>query len=421
VSAAQPRMPPPDRPVGPSPFAANKPNIIFSLIYMTAVFIWLGAGDSLIGGRWFAVHLFTLGVLTNLILSFSHHFALTVTRGNQAVHPLWHGVTNSGILMVLIGLPQANRAIMVTGATLVTVSVFAAYLRLRALRLKAIGARFSWLVRLYERAHIAFIYGAVLGALVGANVVSGPFWGSVRLAHLHANVLGWAGLALAATLVFFGPTITHTKIVAGADTRAARQLKYGATALTGAIVLMAATGINGTPGQVLRIGAAVLLAVFAMTITQVCVPVFWAAYHARHSAQRPLVLTLTVFFPLVVWADVLVVATASWRFLDVLGAGTFTGVLGPAILATLLYVAPMLRANSTHGRDLLRRRLLILARTRAVAVTLGALLVSVGASRVAIALPLSAIGFGLLAVVFSATVLLTLAPVNVKPQQAARS
>jgi len=398
--------------LGASPFGPNIPSILIALAYLLAVFVWLIAGEQLPGGRWFAIHLFTLGFLTNLILTFSHHFALTVTRSNRSNSPWWPVVANTGIVLVLYGLPQDRLVLMVLGATIVTGAVFVAYLRLRRMRRQAVGARFSFIVRIYERAHGAFIHGAVLGALVGANVVSGAWWGSVRLAHLHANVFGWAGLTLIATLVFFGPTMAHTKIRLGADSDAVAVLKYGAHALTIALGFLILTGISGFTGTVMRLAAAIFLGAFAYAITRVCVPVCRAVYAARPSAQRPLVIALTIWFPLVVWADVLVVATGQWRWLDGVGAAAFTGVLGQAVLATLLYLAPLLRGRSADARELIRTRLDVLARTRALIVSTGAVCVSVGALRLGASSTFSAAGFGLLGVVVAWAVIAVLRPAN---------
>lgn len=398
--------------LGASPFGPNIPSILIALAYLLAVFVWLIAGELLPGGRWFAVHLFTLGFLTNLILTFSHHFALTVTRSNRS-NSLWLPiVTNAGIVLVLYGLPHDRLILMVAGATIVTGAVFVAYLRLRNMRRQAVGARFSFVVRIYERAHGAFIHGAVLGALVGANIVSGTWWGSVRLAHLHANVLGWAGLTLIATLVFFGPTMAHTKIRFGADSDAVSVLKYGAHALTIALGFLILTGFGGPTGTLMRLAAALFLGIFAYAITRVCVPVCRAVYAARPSAQRPLVIALTVWFPVVVWADALVVATGQWRWLDAVGAAAFTGVLGQAILATLLYLAPLLRGRSANARELIRARLEVLARTRAATLSAGALCVSAGALRLDASSTFITVGFVLLGVVAAWAVIAVLRPAN---------
>ena len=44
--------------------------------------------------------------------------------------------------------------------------------------------------------------GALFGALVATSVLGGAWVTAVRMAHLHVNLLGWAGLTLLATIVF---------------------------------------------------------------------------------------------------------------------------------------------------------------------------------------------------------------------------
>ena len=391
------------KPRGRSPFAAAAPSILAALGYAVALIVWIVAGDVLPGGRPFAVHLFTLGVLTNLVLTFSEHFARTVTRTAGERAWWWPVVTNLGILLVLTGLPNRVVPLMAVGATTMIVVVFQAYWRLRRMRKAAVGARFGWIVRIYERAHGAFIHGAVFGALLGIGVVTGTWFGATRVAHLHANVLGWGGLTLLATLVFFGPTMARTRIEPGADARAARLLRHGASGLSAAVLLLFLGGLGGGWATAMNAAAGLGLAVYAVATTLVCLPVGRAVWAARVTAARPLVLGVCLWFPLVVWADVLVVATGSWRWLDALGTVALTGVLAQAILATLVYLAPMLRGRSTGSRETVRERLEVGARTRAAAVSAGVVLTAAGAARILDETPLLAIGWG----VVIATVLVT--------------
>lgn len=60
-----------------------------------------------------------------------------------------------------------------------------------------------------------------------------------------------------------------------------------------------------------------------------------------------------------------VVVGSAWRWLEMLGVIALAGVVGQAILATLIYLTPMLRARSTGARELVRQRLEVGARTRA--------------------------------------------------------
>ncbi len=380
------------RPRGRSPFGPAAPSILLALGYAALLVVWLIVGDHLPGGRWFAVHLFTLGVLTNLVLTFSEHFGRTVTRTPGERSAVWPIVTNLGIALTLIGLPTGWLPALAIGATTVTVSVFAAYRRLRHMRRSAIGARFAWIARIYERAHGAFIHGAVFGALLGVGLVSGTWYASTRLAHLHANVLGWGGLTLLATLVFFGPTMARCQIEPGADARAARWLRHGATGLSVAVLVLLLTALDGPWGLAAQAVSGAGLAVYATAATLVCLPVFRAVYRARVTAARPLVLGVCIWFPLFAWGDVAVVATGTWRWLDLLGTVALAGVLAQAITATLIYLAPMLRGHTTEARDVLRERLEIGARSRAVLLNLGVLTAALGAARVVDGLPLFAIG-----------------------------
>jgi hypothetical protein len=390
---------------GASPFADVLPTLWLVAGYGLAVLMWLLAGPALPGGRWLAVHLFTLGVLTNVILAFSEHFSRAVTRTPGERAWWWTWLANLGILLVLVGLPTGWLPGLAVGATVLTGVVVAAWWRLRAMRRGAVGARFTWVVRLYERAHGAFVHAALLGALLGLGMIAGPWYLGVRLAHLHANVLGWGGITLLATLVFFGPTMARTRIEPGADDRAARALRRGATALTVAVLLLLLLGLPGGWGTAARLMAGLALAGFALAATSVCLPVGRAVLRARVTASRPLLLGALLWLVAVVWLDVAVVITGTWRWLDAIGVAALAGVLAPAILSTLVYLAPMLRGRTTGERELVRIRLEVGARTRAVSANLAVVAVTVGASRVAGELPVAQIGWTLL----GATVLVTAA------------
>jgi hypothetical protein len=399
-----------DRPRGRSPFGPAAPSIATALVYAVAVGVWLAFGAGLPGGRWFAVHLFTLGVLTNLVLTFSEHFARTVTRTKGERAGWWPVVTNLGILLVLIGFPGGHRWLLAVGSTIVTGVVFAAYRRIRRMRHEAIGARFAWIARVYERAHGAFIHGAILGALMGIGLVAGPWYGAARIAHLHANILGWGGLTLLATLVFFGPTMARTRIEPGADERSARALRWGATGLAVAVVLLLLTGIGGLGATIARVGAGLGLALYAGATTMVCLPVGRAVWRAKPTAARPLVTAVCVWLPLVAWADVAVVTMGLWRWLDAVGVAALTGVLAQAILATLIYLAPMLRGSTTTARETIRIRLEIGMHVRAAAMGVGVVACIIGAMRIFEALPWASLGWSLIVGTVLATAITAMWP-----------
>jgi hypothetical protein len=398
------------RPRGRSPFGPAAPSIVAAIGYTLAIAVWLVGGDALPGGRPFTVHLFTLGVLTNLVLTFSEHFARTLTRTPGERAWWWPVITNLAIVAVLAGVHTRWSPLLVSGATGLVTVVFLAYRRMRRMRRDAVGARFVWIVRLYERAHAAFIHGAVLGALLGAGVVSGSWFGAARIAHLHANILGWGGLTVLATLVFFGPSMARTRIEPGADAVAARALATGASALSIAVIALFVAGIGGIWGVVLHAVAGAGLAIFALSATMVCLAVARAVRRGPASAARPLVQAVCAWLTVVVWVDAVLVTAQAWRYLNALGLAALTGVLGQAILATLIYLAPMIRGRTVSTREALRNRLDRGARTRAVVVSTGVLLLVLGAARVVDAMPLLTIGWTLLFATVATTLLTVLWP-----------
>ncbi|HUF59598.1 MAG TPA: hypothetical protein VMR89_08985 [Actinomycetota bacterium] len=323
------------------PFDRLRPSAAGAVAYAVAAVVWVAFGAELPGGRWLAVHLFTLGVVTNLVLALSDHFARTLMRqpGDAPIAQLV--AANVGAVAVFIGVSTGRQWWVAVGATVVSTAVFVSYRRLRRLRRTALGARFRWVVRTYELAHGAFLFGALLGALVGTGVLAGRWVGAARTGHLHVNILGWAGLTLLATIVFFGPTIARTRIREGADVRAAKALRLGAFGLGIGALALVGTGFGGGPGAVARGLAALGLAVFAWSVTIVSLPVIVASTASR-APERWSVLAVAAWFVFAAWSDVLVVATDAWRFLEPVGAAMLLGVLAQAITASLGFVAPRL-------------------------------------------------------------------------------
>lgn len=408
--------------LGRSPFGMAAPSIAAALVHALAALSWVVAGDVLPGGRWLAVHLFTLGVLTNLVLVFSEHFGRTLTRQPDERSRWQPVVTNLAVVTVLVGLPTGTRWAVGGGAAALTAIVLVSYWRLRRMRRAALGARFGWVVRTYERSHGAFVHGAILGMLMGLAVLSGSWYGAARTAHLHIMVLGWGGLTLLATLVFFGPTIVRTRIVDGADERAAVALRHGATGLTVGVLLLLATGIGGTAAVALRLAAAAALAVFAWATTTVCRDVALAAWRAKPAPARWSLVAVGTWFPVAVWADVAIVATGSWRLLAAAGLAVLIGVLAQTIVAVLGYLAPMLRARTFAGRDRLMARFEHLARTRAVTFNLGVVAVVVAAVvGGAVGARLAQVGWALVGIVLAASASAGIWPVASGVEQDGRS
>lgn len=243
-------------PTGRNPFTRLRAVVGVVTVYALALIAWIVAERRWPGGDWFGVHVFTLGILTNLVLALSNHFSRTLAHARD-VSPRWQvAITNAGIVALLWGIPARNDWAIGVGATLLVVEVMRSYLALRRLRTRSLDGRWTWILRIYERAHGAFVHGAILGALMGTTILHGSWWFSARVAHLHVNILGWAGLTLLATVVFFGPTMLRTRILPGADRRAAQAVRRAANGLMLAVLCLFATGAGGTFATAARFAAA---------------------------------------------------------------------------------------------------------------------------------------------------------------------
>lgn len=368
-----------------APLQRLAPAVTAAGLYAVAAVVWVAFGDALPGGRWLAVHLFTVGVVTNVVVALTQHFAQTLLHGPERTErPARLALLNAGALLLLGGLPGGTRVVFVTGATALTAAVLWLYWDLRVVRRSALGGRFGFVVRGYERACGAFVHGAVLGGLMGAGVLAGTWYGAARVAHLHVNVLGWGGLTLLATVVFFGPTVMRTRMEEGADATAARAIRYGATGLTAATVALLLAGAGGQVALPARLLGAGGLAVYAAGATAVCLPVWRAGGRARPSPHAWLMRATVGWFVVAVWLDVGVVASGRFRLLDAVGVLFLLGVLGQAILAALGYLTPMVTGRGPAGRAAARTRLDVLPRTRATAFNVGVAL-CVGAAVVGVA------------------------------------
>jgi hypothetical protein len=359
-----------------SPFRLLRPVALAAGGYALAALVWLTFGDTLPGGRWFAVHLFTLGILTNLVVALSEHFARTLLNAEPSGSRMPRFVLlNAGALM-LLGFPPSLRYPLAAGATMLAVAVAWLAVDLDRMRRAARQPRFRFVVRTYEHACLAFLIGATLGALLGLGLLPGAWYGAGRLAHLHVNILGWGGLTLLATVVFFGPTMMRTQMLPGADRHGDRALLAAVAGLAVAVTGLLLTGVGV---QVLwpRLVAAVGLAGFAAAATVVCVTVLRAGRKARSSVHAWMIQAACAWFLLVTWADALAVGSGRLRLLDALGAVLIVAVLGQAIIATLNYLAPMMWAEGAKERGAARERLEQLGLVRVAILNLGALAVLV--------------------------------------------
>lgn len=366
-----------------SPFASTAPAVVSAVLFGATALVWLLAGRWLPGGRWVVVHLFTLGVLTSVIAAFTRHFATSLT--GQGVAPdlrrplMAAAVLDLSVVALLVGRLTDGKVLLSVG-TLGLLGVVGTNLwALRAARRGARTARFVWILRRYEDAHVAFLVAAVLGTLVGIGAIRGGWWVGARDAHLHLNVLGWAGLTVLATLVVFGPVLLRAGMQPGADTRAASALRTAAAALLlAAVGLTVAGGAAGAPGVVARAVATAGLAAYGWAVLVVVVAVLRAARSSDRSPLRWPVVGAAAWLPLGIAIDVVVVATTQRRAFDAVGVVLFIGVLTQLIMAVFLHLVPQWRGGDAAARDRLLERVGRFTITRAVVLNAGVLAVVLG-------------------------------------------
>lgn len=363
-----------DRIPRPAPLAPLQPAFIAAAAYGAAAVLWSAVPSILPGGRWLAVHLFTLGVLSNLVLVLTEHFARTVLHLRSSRRH--HGRTvmfNAGVVSLLVGLPIANTPLIASGSTVATAAVTWQFFSLRAARRATLGSRFGFVVRGYELASATFVLAAVLGFIMGTGLLASQWYSGARLAHLHLNMLGWGALTLLSTIPFFGPTMLRRRIAVGAEQQAAVALRWASSGLG-----VSALGLflHGE-GLGWRLLAGIGVAIYAAAATAVCWPVVNTARGAQPSPQRWGLIASCSWLLLVLWSDAVVIATGYWRALDTLGVVLLLGVLLQAIMATIGYLGPMLRSGGPRRRGELRRQLARFSGLRGAAFNLGVGLIAI--------------------------------------------
>ena len=359
------------------------PALVSAVIFGVAALVWLLAGRWLPGERWVVVHLFTLGVLTTLIVAFTRHFSSSFTgqgapkrvRSRLVVAV----VLDLSVVALLVGRLTHGRALLALGTAGLLAVIVENLWGLRSARRDARVSRFTWIVRRYEDAHGAFMIAAVLGTLVGMGALRGGWWIGARDAHLHLNVLGWAGLTVLVTLVVFGPALLRVRIEPGVERRAASALRAAAGALFAAAVwLVLASVLPAEAGAAMRVAATVALLVYGWGVIVVASTTLAAARRSKGSTSRLPVVGAVLWLPVGVLIDVTAVATTQRRLFDVVGVVLFIGVLTQLILAVFLHLVPQLRGSDTAVRDVLRERMGRFEVARAAVLNAGVATVAVG-------------------------------------------
>ncbi len=366
--------------LGSSPFAATVPAVVAAVVFALACLVWLVAGERLPGGRWIVIHIFTLGVLTTSIWGFSLHLAARFT-GTAAHAPRLRTraalalVLSVSIIAMLTGRAGGFHWPLVLGSVGIMAMVAVNLVQLRRLRRAGSNDRFGWVVTQYEHAHLAFLAAAGLGGAMGAGWIPGSIFTAVRTAHIHLNVLGWAGLTVLATLTVFGPAMLRTRIDPGAEKRAATAVNLAGLGLAVAAAgfLITSIGEGAGPPRVMAAGG---LALYAYGVAVISLPLLRAVRRSDRSPLRWGVGASLTWFLVAIVVDLLLVVTGIGGWPLALTEILLIGVLAQLVLTVLLFVAPMLRGRTFGARDRVLARVERLARTRTVALNLGVAIVA---------------------------------------------
>jgi len=201
--------------------------------------------------RWVTIHLVTIGAMTQALFgALPALVGSAVDRGEAAggdAPTRWAQwlALNVGYVLVLLGMVTGATLVAVAGATVVLGALVLLIADVRRLTRGASGT----LGRAYRVAPWFLVVGitAAFGMLLGLHGPGGYF-GSLE-AHVHANVWGFLGLVVAATLLQFAPALAGTE-----DRRRPRRSRQRRIAVVG--LTLGAAGLVAGPW----------LAVHALTI-----------------------------------------------------------------------------------------------------------------------------------------------------------
>ena len=340
------------------------------LVWLALAAVAVAAQGVLPAPRWSALHLFLLGAVTNAIVTWSEHFAVTLLR--LADPPArWRAgrlvALNAGVVAVLTGASAGPVAVGVAGAAVV-VAVVAAHVAVLAVRARgALAGRFSHVVAWYVWAGAALATGGVLGGIVLAGAVTGAAGERLIAAHAHVNLLGWVGLAVLGTLFTLWPTVLRTQVIDGVG-RVARLS-----------VRLAVPGLALTVGGLLagaRWAAAPGLLLYATAAALALVPFLRTARRRPpHGAAAFLLAAGTAWFVVAVAADLAVVATRPpERVGETIEAAlppVLAGFAGQTLIGALTFLLPVVLGG---GPAALKRNAALLERfwrTRLAAINVG--------------------------------------------------
>ncbi|MEO3855811.1 multicopper oxidase domain-containing protein [Acrocarpospora sp. B8E8] len=236
-----------DAPIKPrSRGGPSRPRAPWHLRANAVVVCWLGltvvaalAQEGLPAPRWLLIHVFLLGAVSNAILIWTEHFAVTLLHAREPDPRrslIRLGTLNVGALAVQYGTAVGPWQVAAAGAGAVVAAVGWHAAALAGMARRALPGQFGHVVPWYVAASGTLAVGGTLGGLLVAHVGSG----TLHAAHAQVNLFGWVGLTVLGTLFTLWPTILRTRMSAltrRASRAALRLAVPGLTLATGGLLL----------------------------------------------------------------------------------------------------------------------------------------------------------------------------------------
>ncbi|MCF3132338.1 multicopper oxidase domain-containing protein [Streptomyces olivochromogenes] len=173
------------------------------------------AQHSLPVARWLAIHMFLLGGATTAILIWSEHFAVALLHA-RIPDERWSDArlagANAAVTGILVGVLADLPVLTGVGGVLLVAVATAHLVVLIRMGRGALGGRLKPVVGYYRVATAALIAGAVLGGLLATGHAGATHYAGLRLAHIHATMLGWIGLPVVGTLFMLWPTVLGVRM-----------------------------------------------------------------------------------------------------------------------------------------------------------------------------------------------------------------
>ncbi|MEX1209084.1 MAG: hypothetical protein WEE36_10875 [Acidimicrobiia bacterium] len=301
------------------------------------------------GGSWWGpLHSFLAGTVLLAISGASQMFTIT---WSATVPPSRTGVLSqrwliiAGVASALVGVTYRVPLLVWIGggATVAGVALLGALIY-GAIR-RSLLRRFDLSSRFYLTAFAAGAVGITLGTMMGAGVVAGS-WPTVRLVHVHLNVVGLVGLTILGTIPTLLPTTAYNRAVSGREARVAWWVALLGTAAIGfglwipelvgaGTIAISVAGLLILGGILFRLGKRGLhkLAFLQITVGTLWL-IGWGLVNGIRVADSG---TMTMF--------------SGWT-----GAVVVAGI-GQVLVGSLAYLVPVLRGSPfVANREIMERR-----------------------------------------------------------------